>query len=79
MGLVRKYRVRFSVYEGTGARYSISWKEFGSLRAAAEFARDLPASDDFQGIQAVEYSELTEQERHAFLLFSEGKVPLPEK
>lgn len=76
MGGVRKYRVRYSVYEGEGARYSTKMREFGSLRAAAEFARDLPSPDDFLGIQAVDYGELTEQERHAFALFTDGKVVL---
>jgi hypothetical protein len=76
MGAVRKYRVKFSVHEGDGARYSTQVREFGSLRAAAEFAQDLPSPGDFLGIQAVDYVELTEQERHAFALFADGKVVL---
>lgn len=74
LGRVRKYRVRFAVVEE--ARYAVRTREFQSLRAAAEFARDLPAREDFMGIEAVEYGGLTDQERHAFALFSDGKVVL---
>lgn len=76
VGRVRKYRVRFAVREEESGRYTIKLREFQSLRGAAEFARDLPSREDFLGIQAVDYGDLTEQECHAFALFTDGKIRL---
>lgn len=75
MSGVRKYKVRYAVAED-GTRYSTKFREFASLRAAAIFVRDLPSPDDFMGIQAVDYGELTDLERHTFGLFTDGKVML---
>ena len=56
--------------------YLSKTKEFGSLRAAAEHVRDLPSSCEFQEIRAMELEQLTDQEKAAFALFTDGKVVL---
>lgn len=56
--------------------YVTRTKEFGSLRAAAEHVRDLPEGDAFLDIKAMEVEPLTDQEKRAFALFTDGKVTL---
>lgn len=72
---MRRYRVRWTALPVEGG-YISKTKEFGSLRAAAEHVRDLPSNCEFQEVRALELEQLTNQEKIAFSLFTDGKVIL---
>ena len=72
---IRRYRVRWTLHPVEGG-YVAKNKEFGSLRAGAEHVRDLGADCEFLDIRAVEIEPLTDQEKAAFGLFTDGRVTL---
>lgn len=73
---VRRYRVKYSVYSGTGG-YSVKTRDFRALRAAGEFIRDLPDDHSFDEIRAVEVAPLNEEEMGALAFFSDGAYTPP--
>ena len=73
--MVRRYRVKYAVYEEGGA-YHLKYKEFRSLREAADFIMgvlDHPFQD-FSEIKAVIYGSLSEQEQAMLTFFTDGRV-----
>lgn len=75
---VRRYRVKYSAYSGTGG-YSVKTRDFRSLRAAGEFIRDLPENQCFDEIRAVEVTTLSSEEMDALAMFSDGAFVAPKR
>lgn len=69
---VRRYRVKFSVT--VDGRYAVKTKEFGSLRSAGAFVRDLGRDSEFLEIRGLDIGPLTDPERSVFAYFTDGKV-----
>lgn len=72
---VRRYRVKVAITAPDGA-YKTTVREFGSLRSAGEFVRDLPNGQEFLEIRAMDIEQLDAQEKAAFAFFTDGKVQL---
>lgn len=71
---VRRYRLKYAVT--ADGRYSSKVREFGSLRAAGEWVRDMPPDHEFIEIRALDIGPLDAQEKGAFAFFTDGKVVL---
>ena len=68
---VKRYRVRYSVHTETGG-YSSKTRDFRSLRSAGEFIRDLSGGLEFSDICSMEVQPLSDQEKQALAMFSDG-------
>lgn len=71
---IRRYRVKYAVT--TDGRYAVKTREFGSLRSAGEWVRDLTDDREFLEIRALDIGLLDAQEKGAFAFFTDGKVQL---
>lgn len=71
---IRRYRVKYSIF--ADGQYSTKTREFGTLRSAGEWVRDLPSNHEFLEIRALDIGQLDDQEKGAFAFFTDGKVVL---
>ena len=74
--VVRRYRVKYAVYEEEGGAYQLKYKELRSLREAADFI--LTVLDDphqeFSEIRVLTYGTLSESELSMLTFLTDGRV-----
>lgn len=74
--MVRRYRVKYAVYEEEGGAYSLKYKEFRSLREAADFIVSVldDAHQDFSEIRVLTYGPLSDSESSMLKFLTDGRA-----